>query len=267
MENSLSENQVFSLIVIGVLIMTAMALALIAYFNYSRRRILVAKQESQELKLKYQEELIQNNIIVQEKERKRIAEDLHDEIGSKLNVINLYMHKLKQSDRSSQRYAGIVEDISSALRHTIQVSRSIAHELMPPTLDNFGLIPALDELIEGINGTGQVKVLVHNQSTVSQLKNKWSEINLYRVIQEMLTNSMKYGDGCTVKLQLDYEDNVLQLEYSDDGPGYGPNDEKNKKGMGLGNITNRLKMVEAKWSDLSELNKGVLYQINYIDQQ
>ena len=96
MENSLSADQIFPMILHGcVLIMTAMALALIAYFNYSRRRILQAQQESQQLKLKYQEELIQNNIIVQEKERKRIAEDLHDEIGSKLNVINLYLHQLK----------------------------------------------------------------------------------------------------------------------------------------------------------------------------
>ena len=125
METNISEDQIFPLIIIGVLIMTAMALALIAYFNYSRRRILLAQQQSQELKLKYQEELLQNNIIVQEKERKRIAEDLHDEIGSKLNVINLYLHKLKNSDRNSEKYSGIVEEIGDTISHTIQVSRNI----------------------------------------------------------------------------------------------------------------------------------------------
>ena len=265
MENSLSADQIFPIILMGVLIMTAMALALIAYFNYSRRRILQAQQESQQLKLKYQEELIQNNIIVQEKERKRIAEDLHDEIGSKLNVINLYLHKLKKTDRSEDKYAGLISDMGEALDKTIQVSRNLAHELLPPTLDNFGLIPAVEELLETINSTGQIEIEIQNNAEIRQLKNKWSEINLYRVLQEMFTNSIKYGKGCRVNILFDYKDNQLDIGYKDDGPGYEPSADINKHGMGLGNISNRLIMIQAQWTDQSRLNEGAHYLIKYID--
>ena len=93
--------------------------------------------------------------------------------------------------------------------------------------------------MESINATEQVDVDLHNFSNVKQLKNKWSEINLYRVVQEMLTNSIKYGNGCTVNVQLDYNDNELQIGFTDDGPGYDPEAEENQRGMGLGNISNR----------------------------
>ena len=89
MENAITTDQIYTVVLFGILIMTAMALALVAYFNYSSKKILVTERESQLIKLKYQDKLIENNYKVQETERKRIAEDLHDEIGSKLNVINL----------------------------------------------------------------------------------------------------------------------------------------------------------------------------------
>ncbi len=266
MEDSLPADQIFPLILMGVLIMTAMALALIAYFNYSRRRILQAQQASQKIEIKYQEELIQNNIIIQEKERKRIAEDLHDEIGSKLNVMSLYLHQLKKTGQSIEKFDGIIADMGEALDKTISVSRNIAHELMPPTLDNFGLIPAISELLESINATGQIEIILQNRSEVKKLKDKWSEINLYRVLQEIITNSIKYGKGCSVKLQIDYKDSQLNIEYKDDGPGYDPLADSNKHGMGLGNISNRLKMINAEWTNASKLKSGTHYLIKYIDQ-
>lgn len=76
--------------------------------------------------------------------------------------------------------------MGATLKQFIQVSRNIAHELMPPTLDNVGLIPSLEDLIESIKAIRQVQIDFHNYSTVKQLKNKWSEIKRYRVLQEML---------------------------------------------------------------------------------
>lgn len=266
MDNSVSSDHIFLIVLMGILIMVAMAMALLTYFYYSRRKILISEQKAQQLKLQYQEELIQNNFKVQEKERKRIAEDLHDEIGSKLNVINLYLHQLKKSIPVNDSNNELLSEMDQTLGSTIDVSRNIAHELLPPTLDNFGLFPALKELTKSINGSGQINIKLEINAEPKGLKSKWAEVNVFRVLQEMLTNSIKYCERGIVQIKIDQASSErFTLVYSDDGPGYDANSEKNRRGLGMGNIENRLKMIGAAFTNDSKLGHGAHYEITYMD--
>lgn len=267
MDNSVSSDSIFLVVLMGVLIMTAMALALLTYFYYSRRKILLSEQKSQLLKLQYQEELIQNNFKVQETERKRIAEDLHDEIGSKLNVINLYLHQLKKTIPNSDSNNELLIEMDQTLGATIDVSRNIAHELLPPTLDNFGLFPAIKELVKAINGSGQINIELDINAHTSGLKEKWAEVNVFRVLQEMLTNSIKYCLKGNVVIRIEETSpDHYSFCFFDNGPGYDANSEKNKRGLGMGNIDSRLKMIGAQMKNNSKIGQGSSYEIQYIDQ-
>jgi signal transduction histidine kinase len=267
MEDAISTDQIYTVVLFGILIMTAMALALVAYFNYSSKKILVAERESQLIKLKYQDNLIENNFKVQETERKRIAEDLHDEIGSKLNVINLYLHQLKKSIPSNDDNNELLEEMDQTLSSTIEVSRNIAHELLPPTLDNFGLFPAITELVQTINTSGQILISLTLNVKSDKLKNKWAEINTFRVIQEMLTNSIKYcKNDAKVQIDIEQDENDRYIwNYKDNGPGYDIESEANKKGLGMGNINSRLKMIDAQLINNSKVGSGAQYLITYND--
>ena len=83
------DNQVITIVIIGVILLLLMAVSLLLFFFFSRKKIIEKELEKKNLEINHQREMIQSIIVTQEKERKRIAQDLHDDISSKLNVINL----------------------------------------------------------------------------------------------------------------------------------------------------------------------------------
>jgi len=261
MEGAISSDQLLNLILLGILIMLAFALAFILYFLISRRRLILAHKLSKKMQLRHQEELLQNNILVQEKERQRIAQDLHDEIGSKLNVIKLYLHQLQKTDQSGQFFTELIGDMDSVLHKAIQSTVSISHSLLPPTLNSFGLFTAIEELVEEVNASNKLDIDLQVLGEEKLRFEKIVEINLFRVLQELISNSLKQNvSKMLIKMNLSPEG--LEIDFEDNGPGYTPSAPEHQKGMGLRNIDSRLKMIGATWQNLSELGKSAKYLIH-----
>lgn len=263
MENCISATQILVLVIFSIGIMLAFAIAFILFFQLYKRRLFLIYERNKQLELQHQEELLQNNILVQEKERHRIAQDLHDEIGSKLNVLKLYLFQLKKRNASQEKFDELIKDMDGILAKTIDTTRSISHELLPPTLDNFGVISAIQELTDDIN--------LHNKNTIGlsingnegkRLGSKLAEINVFRIIQELINNSLKQ-EVSSICINIQMTESELDISFKDDGPGYNPEDPKNKKGMGLRNINNRLKMIGASIENLSALDRCAFYKIKY----
>lgn len=160
MEGGFQTDEVYLIMAMGILTMLALSLALVLFFYKSQRRLLQEKMIAQQSELQYQEKLLYNNILTQEKERKRIAKDLHDDIGSKLNVIFLNMHRIERAAKESPPILDMVSDINQVINITIDTTRRISHDLLPPTLDNFGLIEAVKELCETYQKSDSVNVLL-----------------------------------------------------------------------------------------------------------
>ena len=248
---------------IGILIMLSLALAFIVFFNRSQRKILAEQMRIQQLKLEHQETLLYNNIKTQEEERRRIAKDLHDEVGSKLNVIHLNLHRLKKNAAASPLLEETVSDIFGDINETIDTTRRISHDLLPPTLENFGLADAIKELCDSYQRTSALNMQFDHMQSEDRTIEKMVEVNLFRILQELISNSIKHGQATQVIIRLLASNKELRLEYQDNGQGFDPDHLNKKTGLGMQNIESRLQMCKAQHTIASQPGAGFSFNIKY----
>lgn len=254
---------------IGILVMLALALAFVIFFNYSKKKIIIEQMRVQQLAYQHQEELLYSTILTQEAERKRIARDLHDEIGSKLNVILLNFHRLKKHGQGQEEILNISNEVSTLIHTTIDTTRQISHDLLPPTLEEFGLVEAIKELRDTLYQAALLKIEFDLVEEVSEpLKDqqkadyKIVELNLFRVLQELLSNSIKHGKATAIHIKLWLKESGLQLSYVDNGKGFDVQEFEHKKGLGMKNIESRPHMIKATYTYDSSPGNGVKMMIN-----
>lgn len=238
----------------------ALALTIILLFFVSRKKIVREKMESQELRLKHKSDLIRYNIETQEKERHRIAQDLHDDVGSQLNLISLGLHRINKLDSSIDK-----EETDAILLITegvIDRVRSMSHELMPPILEKFGLVAALEEIEFSYNKTKSIQLTVKTNIELEEpIFNMTDRLYLYRICQELIQNSLKHGRAKLIRISLLNQEGNVHLSVADDGVGFNVSDLKLGKGMGLMNIENRVEMLGGTMVILSKLHEGSSFDI------
>lgn len=250
-------NDFFSLVIIGILVMMTLALSLVIFFYTSQRRLLKEKNRQQELEIQYQQELLYSTILTQEKERKRIAKELHDEIGSKLNVVFLSLYRLQKQTKAVSKAKETIEEMTQLINTTIGTTRQISHDLLPPTLDDFGLAAAIQELTNAYAKTETVKIEFDRTNTQERFPDKNTELNLYRVVQELVKNSIVHGKSKNISIKLETSASDFQINYQDDGQGFDMDVVKEKKGLGTQNIESRLNMSNADIRYETAIGMGV----------
>lgn len=236
--------------------MLALALAFVLYVNFSQKKILTGEMQRQKLAYQYQEDLLHSNILTQEEERKRIARDLHDEIGSKLNVVFLNIYRLKEATKGQAEVASITDEVETLLNTTIATTRRISHDLLPPTLEDFGLVEAIKELQHHFHQTGRISIAFELKGKEQKIENPLIELSLFRVLQELINNSIRHGEATAIHLLLDLNSSAIKMEYEDDGKGFESTQMDHKKGLGLKNIESRLQMIQAQHQYQSASGKG-----------
>jgi len=240
---------------IGILIMVALALAFVWYFNRAQKQILRQQMYNQQLELHHQQDLLQKNLLVQEEERRRIASDLHDEISSKLNVLHLNVHRLRKMEPQSHDYDQTVDDINSLISNALDTTRRISHELMPPTLEDFGLIEAVKELGQHVSQSGAAQIRFESEATREDIGDATTELNLFRIIQELISNSLRHGKATQIDVRFLRHDHGIELNYRDNGKGFDLA-QTEKKGLGLRNIESRVRIIGASFQVNSNPGKG-----------
>ncbi|MEO6166036.1 MAG: sensor histidine kinase, partial [Chitinophagales bacterium] len=182
----------------------------------------------------------------QEKERRRIAADLHDRIGSALSAIKLHLTGFANSlDNVSQKkmeFGKVVSMFDEAVKEVRQVS----HDLASGVLVKFGLVPALRDLSESIQSASNLSVKFFTGGFDDRLDHR-TEISLYRITQELISNILKHAHAKEINIYLHRQDDHLSLMVEDDGIGFDP--AKASDGIGMKNI---------RWR-VSQLKGNVLY--------
>ena len=206
--------------------------------------------EKEALEKKYQQELLRSSIEVQELERKRIAHDLHDEIGALLTTSRLYFNQLRPG-HAEERLTQISEKINFLFDEMIYNVRRISHDLRPIILENLGIIEAIEDIKNKLIDAGMAFNFQHQLSIVLK---KESELLLYRIIQELIGNTLKHANANTINIEIKCEQNLLLLRYIDDGIGF--NSSKVKFGLGIKSIESRLKLIDGEMKILAS-EKGV----------
>jgi len=254
------EGQIVNLIIGAILLLVIMAMAMIAFFYLSRKRITESELENANLQIAHQQEVLQSTLITQEAERKRIAQDLHDAISSKLNIVSLQANMLSEEAISAEETNAIGQSILKVTTTVLESSRQIAHALLPPTLDKFGLNAALEELCDELDATGTFVVHYQFHLEENQLATD-AELHLFRIAQELSNNAIKYSEAKTISFRLTSEDDGVSFRYEDDGKGMNIEEAQKAKGLGMSGIQNRVRILGGTIEFKSMLQEGLIVQI------
>lgn len=223
-----------------IVLIIIISFILLAYKSFIQR-IIQEKDLQFQAEIEHQKELTLENIKGQEDERKRIAISVHDDIGNRLNILSLWLNNLEPENQEASKKV-----ITSQITELIDSTRNISHSLYPVNLEKLGLILYLQELVTSLSNNLN---LILNIDSKYEKKDIFTEVQIYRVIQEFTTNVLKHSNANEVIVYIRKHKKNLTIILSDNGQGF--DYQKASKGMGLKNIESRIVSVKGfyKWKN------------------
>ncbi len=255
----------------GVFSLIAAVIGIIAWFQYRSRkkRIIAAQKETlyqneiDSLLDKQQLKSISAMMEGQDKERKRLAAELHDRLGSILSLVKLYFSSLNEDIKEKQpELLPSFSEGNQFLDDAFKEVRALIKEMKEGTSSGEGLTRDLETLVSKITKLG---IEIKSRIELDKKLDAVVEMNVYRIIQEALSNSLKYSKAKLIQLELDDQDQ-LNVLIKDDGIGFDthdlPKEEKNLESYGLENMENRVKLLGGDFKLETEMGKGVTIDIH-----
>jgi signal transduction histidine kinase len=216
----------------------------------ARKNAEIANQKIEKLLNEQEIESYNAMLAGQEEERQRIATDLHDRLGSMLSTVKLLTNSLnsKAEPAKHQKLEALVDDACVEVRR-------VSHNLSTGMVRSFGLKKTLEDLCSSINESQLIecKLLVYGLDERLEIN---TEIGLYRMIQEILNNTLKHAKAKKVLIQINRTENELNLTVEDDGVGFNPS--KQAKGIGLSNLNARAQQLNGNFHIDSTPGRGTI---------
>jgi len=254
--HSIPEKELVAIILYISLFFIIVAVILIIFFYFSRKKIIQKELEKKDLVLQYQKEQLHAIIITQEEERKRIAQDLHDDISSKLNIVSLNSHLLTSPNLTEGETIEITANIIALTTKALENSRKIAHNLLPPVFEKFGLNAGVEELCEEFESSKSVKVYYKNEIDFDE-KDIDRHLHVFRILQELMNNSLRHGRATEIWIAFKSIDSINTCNYEDNGVGFDSQNSENQKGLGMKNIDSRISFLKGTIEINSQINDGI----------
>ena len=183
--------------------------------------------------------ILQENQRLLEVERSRVAKDLHDGLGGMLSGVKMTLSTIPGNVILSDTNAKVFTSAIHQLDKSITEMRRVAHSMMPEALIRFGLIEAVQDLFDGINDSKVMKTKLMTVGTVIPLSQSTS-LTIYRIIQEVINNTIKHSKANNVLIQLAYQERNISVSIEDDGIGFDLKAPHFKYGAGIKNIQSRV---------------------------
>ncbi|WP_299114964.1 sensor histidine kinase [uncultured Winogradskyella sp.] len=227
-------------------------------FKNTKRKQKLAEQdkeiETQKLAtvLKEQElTAIDAMIEGQEKERQRIANDLHDDLGGLMATVKLHFNALK--DKKSPE---LFDKTNTLIDEAYNKVRSVAHAKNSGVIAKHGLLKSVKEMANKISISNQLEIEVIDYGLETRLENSL-ELTLFRVIQELVSNAVKHAQASEISIHITNHEDMINLMVEDNGIGFNTKQmTKTNKGMGINSIDKRVEYLDGKMTIESEKNKG-----------
>ncbi|HZY82854.1 MAG TPA: sensor histidine kinase [Cyclobacteriaceae bacterium] len=233
---------------------STVVLLVIVFFLWRNRNQQRHAAIMHEQKVRLREAQINAVIESQETERRRFATDLHDGMGQLISALQMNISSLRGLNTFEKRDQ-LFESSEQLLNEAHDEIRNIAFNLMPPVLVKEGLVPAVQELARKINKNGKIKAEM-SVFDVNDRLTQVAEISLYRVIQELLSNIIKYSKATNVTISFTGYENELVLTIDDDGNGYDLKAfQESKEGNGWRNVNSRISLIKGSIEIDTQLNR------------
>lgn len=264
--NQFNASGVSTVLFFGTLGMLVLAIGLVVFIVFHQRRVIRYQMQLQKMEEEQQKILLNASIRWQEEERQRIAADLHDDAGPLLATARLYLNEnLLKQDINTQLQS--IYNAKQIIDDTIQLIRNISHSLMPPTLKNFGLESAINDLFQKISGTGSINASCRFHDYRQRLRPE-QELLIFRIVQELVNNILKHSNSSFIHLTQNYNEEKFYLRLHHDGRGITQQDfekmNKSSLGLGLKNIQSRMKVLHGNINfekDLSQTYYKVTMEV------
>ncbi len=244
-------------LVIAAILLLVVAGFIAGYFYYLRNQL---KQQNRLQAEIYKQQDIANKALFEgeQKERIRLARDLHDSIGQMLSVVKMNVSGLHHQYRNDQLISGTL----SLVDETVREVRNISHDLIPEEL-NFGLINALHDLCERVNMNGSTKATIELAPGISERSfDKGVALSIYRVAQEVLNNMVKHAEATTIRMIVRAEGPRLLITIADNGKGFDVSKIAESTGLGWKNIAARIKLLDGELHIRSSRTEGTHVEIS-----
>lgn len=194
----------------------------------------------------------------QELERQRLSRELHDGIGQSMVAIKMKLESLSYIPEKEMKPQ--LEVIKRQFDLIVDEIRRITTDLMPPVLEEFGLVIALFNLCEDTGKHSSVKIRFEHKVRTDDW-NKKIQTYLYRIVQEALNNIVKHSNADQAYIKLLYDSDFIYLSIQDNGKGFRPHDSGSQGGHGLHNMQERVKLLGGTIDLKTAEGKGTLIQI------
>ena len=209
-------------------------------------------------KVRHTHEMTQSIINAHEAERKKLAEELHDNVNQLLGVVKLYVEHAKVDPPGRNE---ILQKSSEYLDLVIKEIRQLSKSLTPPTLSLNGLVASISDMISSIEQARNITIELDATGFDERLLSSSKQLMTYRIIQEQLNNVLKHSEADHVNIQLIQANGVVKLMINDNGIGF--DSQQVKQGLGLNNIRNRLEVVHGNMLIESQPGQGCTLVVDF----
>lgn len=251
---SLKEKTTLNYLLIGGAL-ALLLISLLLYLNYRHKQRLQS-QRIQELETEKQLMATEAVLKGEEQERSRLAKDLHDGLGGMLSGIKYSLNTMKGNLIMTAENQQAFERSMDMLDSSIKEMRRVAHNMMPEALVKFGLDTALRDFCHDINQSGALKVTYQSFGMESGSWDQTTAITIYRIVQELLNNTMKHAGAKSALVQVSHSNEGTSITVEDDGKGFDPEILKGARGIGWSNIQSRISYLKGRWDVQSAPGKG-----------
>ena len=222
--------------------MLMLVIFIVLFVVYYQKKVLTQQNN-------FQKQLLSASIEVEEKERERIARNLHDDIGILLTGVKQNLNKASLNATDAELENKLKIENLNLLEDATQRVRDIAKDLVPPTLLKFRYVSALNELAKQINRSGNAQVKITEGNLNPGLSDK-AELQLYRATQEIITNIIKHAEATEMEIGFFKQSACFTVKISHNGKGISNRDvvelSQEQKGIGLKSIQSRAQLINAK---------------------
>jgi len=246
------------LILLGVIGMLLLSVAIIVFFVVYQKRLFAQQDQMRGMETAYQKDLLAASIEAQEVERQRVATDLHDGVGSLLSAIRLYVLQLSP-EKPEDTYHELLTETKSMVDMAITQTREISHNLLPTSLDRFGVLQATEDHCKRIQKLNEIEV-TFNYDKEYQF-NKQQDLALYRIFQELINNTLKHAQASQIDISFKMLPQKIQIRYKDNGKGFVQKEVGMAAGLGLKSIESRVNLLHGEMTITSPPEGGFQFEM------
>lgn len=239
-----------------LIILCGLIVVFFVVFQKRKNKLIMDKIKQQQ---QFEEEISTTQVEIQEQTLKNIGQELHDNIGQLLSVANMQLSILNTQVPEDMKES--FTETKNVIRDSLGEVRALSKSLNSEVIANRGFQLSVQNEIDRLNKLKLLNAQLTVEGNPDNFKNSKDSIILFRILQEFLSNTIKYAKASNVSINLNYKQDSLEIKAEDNGVGF--NETEIEKGAGLINMKSRAALIGVDFKLTSEVNKGTVLHLVY----